>query len=117
MNKMNYTTRHINKFALLLLILYAISIGINMTSNLLLDFVVPGYPAKDVVTIQLRLLSLLFYLFEIIVNIGCGIWLFFESKNEKTNIWLWLFVGFFTGIFGVIVWFLKEILKEMKEKK
>lgn len=105
----------IDKFALLLILLYVLSLGMSFKFNILIDLLALEYPLRDMMTVQIKVYSLIFHVLSTAVYIGSGVWLYVQAKNENCNKWIWLFIGLFAGILGVIVWFLREILKETKE--
>lgn len=107
-------SNNINKLALLILILFVISLGVTMSSRVL-QFVYSMGFLTDSITIQLKLFAFVFYIFQMTVNIGSAIWLYISGKKAHSNQWLWLFTGLFTGILGIILWLLNMILTEIKE--
>jgi hypothetical protein len=52
--------------------------------------------------------------------VGClvksvyGYWLYLASRYEKEKKWIWCLVGFFGGIYGVLIFYPYLILKELR---
>ena len=113
---MGLTEKDLNNLALLLLILFVVSTGATITTHVL-GLVYPDEVVANAMNLQIRLTSVVYYLFRIIINIGSSIWLYIQAKNSSKKTWLWAFVGLFTGVMGVILWILNEILKETKRQQ
>lgn len=52
----------------------------------------------------------------ILTNLICGIWLLFDSKEEKLTPWVWFLFGIVFGINSIIVFYLYILLTEIKLK-
>ena len=110
-------TKKIEKLALIFLILFVISIGISFSTKIFWSFLAPGFtdtPAFTSFNIQTNLFSIIYSAFGILIYIGCAIWLHITAKSIKANHWLWTFLGLFSGIFAVILWFLWQIQKRLE---
>ena len=104
---------NIDKIALLIIILFALSIGATFTTRIL-EFFYQNVQVVRSIHLQIKLLSFTYFLFTILVNIGSAVWLYIEARKTQNSKWLWATLGLFAGLFGVILWFLSEILKEIK---
>ena len=105
-------TNKVEKLALILLILFAVSIGISFFTKVFWWFFAPGFTESQVFTafnLHTKLFSAIYSAFGILINIGCAIWLYITAKSNDVNRWLWTFLGLFAGIFAVILWFLWQI--------
>ena len=45
-----------------------------------------------------------------------GYWLYIAARFEKEKKWLWCLLGFFGGIYGVLIFYPYLILKELRKK-
>jgi len=109
-----HTTKVYNKLALLLLVLYLLSLSVGWTTKAW-QLYAPGFPS-DALTIQTKILHLCFYLFQMLVYIGSAIWLFMQSKKTGKSQWVWAFLGLFSGVLGLILWFLFQINEKMEKQ-
>lgn len=53
----------------------------------------------------------------IVKSIFCGIWLFFEAKNEKQNRWVWLGFGLAFNVIGILIFVAYRILDHVRNQK
>ncbi len=110
--KGNMDTKKVEKLALILLILFAVSIGISFFTKVFWWVFAPGITESQAFTafnLHTKLFSAIYSAFGIIISIGCAIWLHITAKSKDANHWLWTFLGLFSGIFAVILWFLWQI--------
>ena len=113
-------TKKFEKLALILLILFAVSIGITFFSKVFLWFFAPGLPESHAFiafSLHAKILSAIYAVFVSMVSIGCGIWLYITAKANNVNYWIWTFLGLFSGIFAIILWFLWQIYGIVKKEK
>ena len=47
--------------------------------------------------------------FDVLVNIGAGIWLYIEAKAHALKAWVWSLLGFFFGVMGIILFYAIQI--------
>ena len=53
----------------------------------------------------------------LLVQIGIGIWLFIQAKRDKAKSWIWLLFGLSFGVSAAILYFLMQLVEEMKFKR
>jgi hypothetical protein len=53
---------------------------------------------------------------HVLTNLICGIWLLFDSKEEKLSHWVWFLFGIVFGVDSIILFYLYILLSEIKLK-
>ena len=112
-------TTKIEKLAAILLLLFVGSIALSFSTKVFWWFFSNIYTESQAITAfnyQTKLLSSFYFVFSNIINIGCAIWLYITAKSQSSNRWLWTFIGLFSGILGVILWFLWQIQMSLQKQ-
>ena len=105
--------KKIEKTALILIILYAVSEIINRAGRVL---VITLFDAGWSGT-KATLLSLPLILITLSVNIAISIWLFRKSKSEGFSTpWVWALLGFIFRVTGAILFYTVLIYKNQKKE-
>lgn len=107
--------KRIEKFVLILSIITAIKVcTMPVITSILQQQMRSGLPqAMANATNSIGLLSTIAF---VLSNLVCGIWLLFESKEEKLAHWVWLLFGLTFGINAVIMFFLYLLFVEIRLK-
>ncbi len=53
----------------------------------------------------------------LLVQIGVAIWLFLQATRDKSARWVWALFGLTFGISAAILYFLMQLVEEMKQKR
>lgn len=112
-------TKKVERLALIIVILFTVSIGISFFTKVFWWFFAPAFTKSQAFAafnLQTKLFSAIYSAFGIIIPIGCAIWLHITAKSNDANHWLWTFLGLFSGIFAVILWFLWQIQIYLKRQ-
>lgn len=112
MNK--FSTSKAEKLALLLVILFGITIVISFVPKAYL-LVAPGLDATAF-TVQTKLSGVIYSILSFVVYIGCAIWLYYESNENGKTKWVWVALGLFTGALALILWYLKKIHEKLSNQ-
>jgi len=97
-----------DKLIIVLLVLFILSLAVSSATRII-GLLTPGSTLFSQFSLQTRLLSFVYFFFGISVQIGCAVWLFAEVKKRQGRFLLWSFLGLFTGIMAVILWYLIKI--------
>jgi len=54
---------------------------------------------------------------SLLVQIGIGMWLFIQARRDKATSWIWLLFGCTFGISAAILYFLMQLVDEMKQNR
>lgn len=54
---------------------------------------------------------------SMLVCLGVAVWLFIQAKRDKASPWVWCLFGFTFGISAAILYFLIQLIEEMKMKR
>ncbi len=74
----------------------------------------PDEGASRLIEIGVRQTQMMLY---ILVQFGVAIWLFIQAKRDRARSWLWGLFGLIFGIVAVVLYFLMQLIKEMKIKR
>ncbi len=97
-----------DKLIIVLLVLFIISLAVTSTARIL-GMLSPASAGFSQFSLQTRLLGFLYFFFGMSVQLGCAVWLFSEVKKRGGRFLLWSFLGLFTGVMAVILWYLIKI--------
>ena len=107
--------KQIEKFLIVILILYLVSIAGSFFSNaLLIRFHGPGEYATVGVFSKLMISISLF--FKILVHICVAIWLFVAAREHKAQPWAWFVFGVFFGLIAAILFYLVRIYETIQPR-
>ena len=73
----------------------------------------PGEKIKSFLVILLGSANL----FKLLTSIVCGIFLYFEAKEEKKNKWVWCALGLVFKMNGILLFLAYLILGELRKRK
>ncbi|GAG85743.1 unnamed protein product, partial [marine sediment metagenome] len=96
----------LEKLAIILFLLYLVGIFGACNSNLLLSWAFPGPGMEDAFTIRSRSISLARHFIGLILSIGTSVWLFLRAKRDNNSAFFWSILGFFIGVFTIILYYL-----------
>ena len=62
------------------------------------------------ITIQKQYIIPVQFLIRILLQIGLATWIYFRAVGTKKYKWIWSLFSLFFGIYGVIIYFLKQLV-------
>lgn len=107
--------KRIEKFVLILSIVTAIKFCATPIITLILKQQISSAPPQAMANAAFSL-SFLPMIELVLINMVCGIWLYFESKDENLSRWVWLIFGLALGLQAVIMFYLYMLFIESKYK-
>jgi hypothetical protein len=107
--------KRVEKFVLILSIVTAIKVcAAPVITMILKKQLATGNPQAYVdATTSMGWLGVVVLVFT---NLICGLWLLFDSKEEKLSHWVWFLFGIVVGVNSIIVFYLYILLSEIKLK-
>lgn len=107
--------KRVEKFVLILSVVTAIKVcAVPAITMILKQQLATGNPQAYLdATTSLGWLGVFALVFT---NLICGLWLLFDSKDEKLSHWVWFLFGIVMGIDSIILFYLYMLLSEIKLK-
>ena len=80
----------------------------------LADLYEPDKDASRFIDIGVMTVQRILY---VVVQFGVAIWLFIQAKRDRTRSWVWGLFGLIFGIVAVVLYFLMQLIEQMKMKR
>ena len=105
--------KKIERVALVMIVLWFIT----LVSNPLIPMLtVRLYGPREYADMQLSMSTIMFVrlAFSSLVQMGVGVWLFIQAKRDEKTPWIWCLFGLTFGIVAAVLYFLIQIVEDMK---
>ncbi len=110
----NLNSEKADKLAFILVVLFVVTLVIGFIPKAYM-IVAPGLDATAF-SIQARLISFVYSVLSLSVNVGCAFWLYYEANKCSSVRWVWVALGIFAGVFALILWYLRLIYGHLSTK-
>lgn len=108
--------QRIEKFILSLCILTALKASTTQALISAYKYMIASSVSPETLAYALNLFTWINSIGFILANLFCGIWIFFETKEEKLTRWVWLLFGLTFGLEAVIMFYLYMLFVEIRYK-
>ena len=107
--------KKIEVVAVVLIVFWAFALLSNsiMSIIMLVDLYEPERGSSIIRMGVFQVLSIL----HVLVKFGVAIWLFNQAKRDRATSWVWGLFGLIFGISAAILYFLMQLIEEMKMKR
>ena len=108
--------KKIEKIAIILIVLWVLTLASNPVITIIMGRLYSPQEFVNITFMQKGLLAARTIL-GLLVQIGIAVWLFMQAKRDKAARWVWALFGLTFGISAAILYFLLQLIEEMKLKR
>lgn len=105
----------LQKMLVFILVLCVVSVILSFSSNTLLARLY-GPTEYAQITLFRKIVAVVPFIFQLLVNICVAIWLFSEARKEKAAPWAWVVFGVFFGLMAAVLFYLVRIYTSLKSE-
>lgn len=106
--------KRFEKFAIVLLILWAVTLVPNRMSFMIMGLLLKSNVELDQMTAMQMSLGTAQRLLSVALQIAIAVWLFIQATRDGAARWVWVLLAVIFGLSAPILYFLLRILQELK---
>ena len=108
--------KRFERFAIVLMVLWILTLIPNPVITIILERISTPQEFGQLTMIQVLLNSVRAIL-AVLVHIAIGVWLFVQAKRDKLSPWVWCLFGCLFGITVIVLYYVMQLVEEMKLKR
>jgi len=107
--------RNIEKIAIVLIVLWFLALA---PTPLITVIMAQIYGAEQISQMNLGLKTIIMVssFVGVLVNIGVAVWLYIQAKKDKNSPWVWCLFSLVFGIIAAVLYFLMQLIEQLKQK-